>query len=693
MRRVAILFVSMLSVTLLGSLPARAQLSSTPSPSASPGQGGGSTGGPDVALTLLGESVWNGPNRPLTLTVRATNEGVTTVADLSVFLTIGSPTRSRSLFEESLSADPTLPVFTFPYPQGGSLAPGASHTFHLEQSMDIPTIGGESALYPLRIDLRSGDETLATIRTPMIFLAEAPRVPLSVAWTLVLADPMQFGPDGVLGPGPVEADIAPGGRLDREVAAIDGRHPVGAELALSPVLLSELERMAGGYQRRDASGAVEAVDPGTGGAQDASRLLAALSRAASRPSVEVVALPLGDALIPATIHARFRNLTTLLTGGRDVIQSVLGVTASRLTFRPPGSELDAQSLAQLAGRGVTTLLVDGGFIPAPQTLTFSPTTVARVTGSGRAATAVLPDEGAEALAIAYPDDPVLAAHAVLGELAARYFELPNAPGRGAAMLFPERPFGPTGLFGPLAGLLDGSPWLSTVTVTGLLARVSLGTTANVPVPARTYPSFDAGYLASLAGARSALADFRATVVGADRVEAAMDGDLLAAQAGSFVTDPQAGLAYIDVVRSTIDRTYRAVAAPPTGYTITLPSQHGVVPLTIRNDSPYEIHAQVELTAVPQLTIDGGGIESVTLPAKASVPLQFSVSAKTTGRFPMGVRILTPTGVSIVPAPGDDLPQIVVRSTAYNRVALVITIGAALFLALWWGRRFLPRRTS
>jgi hypothetical protein len=34
---------------------------------------------------------------------------------------------------------------------------------------------------------------------------------------------------------------------------------------------------------------------------------------------------------------------------------------------------------------------------------------------------------------------------------------------------------------------------------------------------------------------------------------------------------------------------------------------------------------------------------------------------------------------------------VVRSTAYNRVALVITTGAALFLALWWGRRLLSRR--
>jgi hypothetical protein len=37
--------------------------------------------------------------------------------------------------------------------------------------------------------------------------------------------------------------------------------------------------------------------------------------------------------------------------------------------------------------------------------------------------------------------------------------------------------------------------------------------------------------------------------------------------------------------------------------------------------------------------------------------------------------------------------LIVRSTRYNRIALIITIGAALVLLLAWARRFLPRRTS
>jgi hypothetical protein len=40
----------------------------------------------------------------------------------------------------------------------------------------------------------------------------------------------------------------------------------------------------------------------------------------------------------------------------------------------------------------------------------------------------------------------------------------------------------------------------------------------------------------------------------------------------------------------------------------------------------------------------------------------------------------------------DQESIVVRSTEYNRIALVITVGAALVLLVLWARRFVPRRT-
>ena len=137
-RRTAVLFVSMLALTVVGVVPGRGQSSPSPSPSGAPS-------GRDVTLTLLGQSSWNGRDRPLTIAVQVTNAGVATVRDLSVFLTIDSPARSRSLYEESLTGDPTPAVFTFPFPQAGGLAPGGSRTLRIRQPLDIPTIGGESA--------------------------------------------------------------------------------------------------------------------------------------------------------------------------------------------------------------------------------------------------------------------------------------------------------------------------------------------------------------------------------------------------------------------------------------------------------------------------------------------------------------------------------------------------------------------
>ena len=67
-------------------------------------------------------------------------------------------------------------------------------------------------------------------------------------------------------------------------------------------------------------------------------------------------------------------------------------------------------------------------------------------------------------------------------------------------------------------------------------------------------------------------------------------------------------------------------------------------------------------------------------------LRLQARLRSTGRFPVRVLMVSPSGRLIAET------QIVVRSTAYNRIALLITIGAALVLLLVWARRFVPERT-
>jgi hypothetical protein len=62
-----------------------------------------------------------------------------------------------------------------------------------------------------------------------------------------------------------------------------------------------------------------------------------------------------------------------------------------------------------------------------------------------------------------------------------------------------------------------------------------------------------------------------------------------------------------------------------------------------------------------------------------------VQSRTTGRFPVQIRVLSPDGLPLGPP-----QELVVRATSYNLVALILVLGAAVFLLLWSARRFLPR---
>jgi len=84
----------------------------------------------------------------------------------------------------------------------------------------------------------------------------------------------------------------------------------------------------------------------------------------------------------------------------------------------------------------------------------------------------------------------------------------------------------------------------------------------------------------------------------------------------------------------------------------------------------------------------GFASTVVLTSKAQT-ITFRVHAATTGRIPVTIRLQT-LGTTIPPETIGQA-QLIVRSTAYNRVALFFTIGAAVFLLAWWARKLVPHR--
>jgi len=114
-----------------------------------------------------------------------------------------------------------------------------------------------SGIYPLKVDLRSDGVSLAAIRTPVINLVRTPEQPLTLSWTLVLHQPIAFRPDGVFTTTALEDELAPGGRLAGQTRALaelatTGSAPV--DVAVSPVLLTQLARMRDGYTVTEPDG-------------------------------------------------------------------------------------------------------------------------------------------------------------------------------------------------------------------------------------------------------------------------------------------------------------------------------------------------------------------------------------------------------------------------------------------------------
>ena len=638
-----------------------------------------------ATLRLLSQSPWNGPSRPLALSFSVTNGGTTALTSLVVALTIEAPARSRSVYDLSLTEDATAIILGTPFVEQGQLDPGATRTFIITQRLDALAAFGQDAIYPLRIQLLSQDFLVGTLRTPMIFLTEKPKVPLNFAWTWVLDEPVQREPNGVFRPGPIEADIAPGGRIDVTVAALASAS-APADLAVTPTLLDQLRAMSEGYRIQNATGGTRTVPRGTGGAADATRILAALRSIAARAYTEVDAVPFGTARFPALLKSGLDTAPrVLLDRDRAAVRAILGAEPSDRVVRPPASELDRPSVAVLWALGYHVALVDPGYVSVPPLLgDFTPPPVVRPAENANPMDLVVPDRTVATLAASDPGDPVLAAHVTLGELAAIWFEFPGTPGRGAAMLFGEEPAVSPAFLQAVATLVPRSPWLRPVTADALVAHVT--GVPRRPLPNRRTSSFAPGYVPALAEARAELGQFQETAVGASALATRLRDDLLVAESSTFLSSPGAGSAFIRAVRHAIASTYRQIRVLPTAFTLT--SRGGLLPITVRNETGMPVHVQVRLVSDRRLAFPSGNAKFVTL-SKTAQSFTFRVRAETTGRIPIKIQVLTPIRRGVP----DEISEVqtIVRSTAYNRVALFVTIGAAAFMLAWWGRRFLPRR--
>jgi hypothetical protein len=652
--------------------------------------------GTGVTLQLLRQSPWSYADRRSTLDLEllADNAGTTTLRRLQIAVSFGPRLATQTDVAQMLEGSPTDVVATVQKDVRGEIGPGGART--VSMTIDLATIAAldqtDSQTYPATVQLLSAGTVVASLVTPVIYLAQKPSAPMLSSTWVQLDAPIAFDPSGALVDSAFPAALAPGGSLRAPVSALDaitgGRRPHGTfDLVIDPLVVTQARTVAGGYPSSDGS-QVAATDPV---ARQAGRFLQTLSGVASRPDlIETVAEPYASPLLPAM---RASGLDTELAAERiagSIIVSSLGASPAVDVARPSQGALNDAALDWLASVDTSVVLADALTVDRTvvQTTSAPAPTVPVSTPSGTT-TMVLPDPAVQAL-FARSDllaDPVRAAQIVLGQLAVIWKQqpVPSPPTvRGIAVAPPASV--PAALWAPLLDRLGGAPFLSPVTARTLVAdAVPDQPNGPLPLAAPSATSFDPVYAGEIQRQSERIGAYGSMVI--DQPDAATDlrRKLFLATTPAATLDSRVGQPWVDAVQTTTQRAFDVVT-PSVNPVFTFTSREGEIPLVMGDPGETPLRVTIELRS-NTFTFPDGNTRTDVVNDPGEV-WTFRVLATSAGQGAVQILTRAPNGREIA-----EPITITARSTAVNGIALLVTVVAALGLLLLYSRRWWRRRRN
>nr|MBA3430187.1 hypothetical protein [Actinomycetota bacterium] len=587
----------------------------------------------------------------------------------------------------------------------------------------------EGGVYPLTIELFDPDrlERLDVLTTPLIYYPSAPETPLNLSVVFPLVEYPARSPDGFFGTDesgrfPLEEAVGKGGwvrgvldsaarwtgttddPIDRDRARRRDRRQRGAPdvvgglhlgVAPTPRLVEELGDMSDGYRRAPSGGRPE----GSVMAEAASEAVVDLDTLLGRKAVQPLLLPYSFADLPSIQDARIgrvRAADSQSAVGERVLDNFFDADIERRWLVPPAGRIDSPTLEALQ----TSNTADSAFFAedsledasekdrAACTEEFASFTcpVRVETAAGEADGYVMDDGLQTRLAdIALGDGDTLALHRFLAETATIWAELPGREGRVVHATVPSLWHPKPGKVEAFFHALATAPWLRTVTPSeGLSLAETIGP-RQVVASAPTAPRMPAPIDHTMANRTGRLIDSFQTLRPPQPLVEHLRRDLLVSQSRLWWGDEELlaqGRSYAAGAfeRATSEMERIRIGAPQN---ITLTSRRGQIKLEVFNDASYPVRVAVRVQSAG-LTIDKRIVR--TVPAGKQQPLTVEVDARFSGTFPLFVSTSTPDGHIIQQG-----IEIAVTSTQFNRIALGLTVGALVFLVLFYLNRGIKRR--
>ena len=619
-----------------------------------------------AALRLRGQTTWWTPEQPVTIELAVASSAGDLVVAVDLFARIGTRSGFAATIDRGVSGRPVTSVPPVPLAELPTDDEG-------DRIVTFTPPTRTEGVYPMRVQLRpsSGGEPVGSFVT---YLVHVPAVlegdPLSVGVILPVHAPPAVQPDG---------DVA----IDDERA-------------------EQLADLADALEEHADLGLTLAPTPETVEA------LAASPRAQDRETMATLTAALGSRQLLGAPWVP-SNLTAILDGGlEDEAAGLLarGVEALRTQF--PGVEPTMTTRVvdeRLTDDGLAFLETQqAGRLVIPESLLEpvrrNKTLVEQFVLENRRGPDPLPAIGVDGALMGHfaTPDPVLGAHRLLADLAVIYNDDPEIGRRGVAVS-PPRTWAPDASF--VDALFDGlssSPILRGVSLDRFFGDVDVATTGSgeraTPLLRRpvavTAGTVEGSSLPS-AGIRLARNDierFASAVDTTDPRGAAvidrLDRTLLAATSVDLRARDRTR--YVEGVGDQLDEQIAGIAMPQ-NRSITLTAREGEIPVTVRSNLGYPVRTVLRVFSDDRLDFPGGDRHPLDLPIRQNRTSQFTVRAQSSGSFPVRVQVQSPDGALVLAE-----SRFTVRSTAISGVGTALSIGAGLFLLVWWGNHLRGRRS-
>jgi len=618
-------------------------------------------------LRLASQTPWVGPGEELVLRLNITTSEAP--ADVELAVAVYRRVTSRSEFTRTVDDGPRgNPVTVVPPANLADLATDVGGAVLVRLSIQDPAAPPDPArlrlstegVYPVRVELREtgGGTSLASMVTHLVYTSppQPGGYPLGVSLVLPVHAPPALGPDGKRELGARTATAL--GALATSLEAYPG---VPLTVLPTPETLVSLDT------------SVRPRDRDT---------VATLARAIADRQVA------GSTYVPVSLSAfaasgMASEAAIQLDRGSEVIEETLGARPDLRTW-VAGDDLDERAALLLRQQQVDRLVLPEAALE-PAKLDRTLTQPFEVDARAVRRPVALAADGGLAAHFLPADDPVLAAHRLLADLAVVYRDQPSR--RRAVVVVPPRSWQPDRAF--LDSLLSGlstSPVLVGTTLEDAFASVPPATTTGgAPLVRRLAPAPAPALLPvdEITAARRQLVGFASMLTPDNALDDAMEQLLLLAEGAGVRAGRRQE--FLDAMLHRIRSQTEAVQVP-SHRSITLTARTGEIPVTVLSRTGYPLKVQI-VVASDKLDFPKGSVRSVEL-TRRSTTERFSVKARTSGSFPLRVSLRSPDGELEL-----GTSRFTVRSTAASGVGVVLSVGAMAFLLVWWGRHLVRGRRN